>query len=311
MPGKQRSPRPEGTVTPTSPAPAPPGSPATEPPTPPINVLIIDRDLAAAQRWGPILRTHNISVCVAADLHRVRTHVRRHAATLDAIVFDLVVPGGEPSDILSAVTTAASPCGLVLATRESARVASNAAARLRADVVLLTPVGESAMLDALGRAKAIADLRRTPTKPDHLHEFAPQDLSDHVLDLILVLLDRAGLEHPHGRQAISMRARGMTDQGAAALSGVSESRIRSRVAAALRELGADDAYALLGVLARQISEDLGSVATTRGISGALLFADLRETIDATGPRAHSRREHADPLARRRGDALPGSAAAIR
>lgn len=254
-----------------------------------MRVLLLGPDPMFARRWRGVFRAREVHAFECRDLGELAKHLRRAGKDVDAIVFDLAFRGGEPCDLVRAVASCSAPCGLVLAAAAPCDLLCDAAARLRTDAVVAQPATEAQMVAALAKARDAAHARRTPENPDGalldgalaLDPGEPEpDLADAILDRCFEVLRAAGLRHPHHLEALRMRALGMTDAGLAESRGVSEGRIRARVGAAMRSIGADDGYALLAILARTLAGHLHSSARERGVPAhALLDEAWRPLAD--------------------------------
>lgn len=255
---------------------------SAEPPEPPAgprrpHVAVINADLRIARDLCNRLTPRSIEAHAFDDLEPLRRHISKHADTLDVIIFDAIVPGGEPSDLFAALLSAESPSALLLITRLGERIARPIARRVRAEAYFLGDPGTDDLVRAIRRIGEVVDERRipmrcaTPTQPT-------DDAYEAVLDLIMWILERAGLRKSGPREAIRMRVCGMTDDGSARERRMAEASVRRQVHEAHKALGTDDAYHLIRLLAVRASAAIMRIATQRDCPVESVFAELRDAL---------------------------------
>lgn len=281
MPGQRRK---TSSVTPTTASRsnrrrATPSTPA-EPPSGPrrLHVAVINADLRVARDLCNRLTPRSVEAHAFDDLETLRRHISKHADTLDVIIFDAIVPGGEPSDLFAALLSAESPSALLLITRLSERVARPIARRVRAEAYFLGDPDTDDLVRAIRRIGELVDERRTPMRSATPTQPTDDDAYEAVLDLTMWILERAGLRKSGPREAIRMRVQGMTDDGSAKARQIAQASVRRQVHEAHKALGTDDAYHLIRLLAVTAAAAIMRIATQRDCSMDAVFAELRDAL---------------------------------
>lgn len=245
------------------------------------HVVVINADIRVARDLCKRLASHELEARAFDDLRRLRRHIEKHGATLDVVICDPIVPGGEPSAIVAALQYARAPAAVLLTARYEDTHLVEIAAQVRAEEILLGDPPTEVLLPAIARAKEVADRRRSPWLSTS-RPLSTDDVWQAVLDLMIETFEREGLRKFRHRYAIRMRVIGMTDEEAAKQRGIAEPGYRRDVGEAHAALGAEDAYALINLLAVKVSAAIERAATQRGISVSTVFAELREALLACG-----------------------------
>jgi CheY-like chemotaxis protein len=241
-------------------------------------LLVVDDDLLVARAWARALRKLGATIVVAGDVPSAIRSVRQHARVLDVILLDYVLIGGDAIEVVAAAASAGCPCGIVLVTGHGPEIACSAAARLRVDDVLLKPVATAELVSSVDRARAQGVRRRTPVSPIPLPPGDQDDLAERVLQAIFSVLRRAGLQKDYRQQALEGRARGVTDEEAAAEQGVTVDRLRGQVCEALRDLGVESGFELVRVIADRVAYELARYAESRGLDALVLLKEIDAAI---------------------------------
>jgi DNA-binding response OmpR family regulator len=224
-----------------------------------IAILAVDDDDLLLSSYARAFRKHGARVLTASGVQSARRILARDASQLDALLLDYVLTDGDAREVVDAARSAGCPAGLVVVTGQSCDVARHAAIRFGACAALLKPCATTELIAGVQLASETAQRRRRPT-PRALGAETPA-LGDamRILDAVIALLRRAGLGLPEA-QALRCRAQGFSVARAAKELGISSHRLRARLSDGLGDIGADSAYALLGVLAGLLAQVIDALA---------------------------------------------------